>query len=180
MDEHHRQRQSLEVVWTGPTPHGTTLRRTDQALLDLIHGARESLVIVFYTAYRIPAVRKALLAAMDRGVRLTLIAEPDADHDGKVSFDPIAALGTDLARRASVLTWPPEKRPRDAQGRYGSLHVKCAIADRSVLLVSSANVTEFALALNMELGLLVRGGDAPEAVARHLEALRTSGVLRPT
>jgi len=179
-DEYHRCRQSIEVVWTGPTPRGTTLRRTDQALLDLIREARESLVIVFFAAYRIPAVRKALLAALDRGVALTLIAEPDESRRGKVSFDPVRALGKDLAERAAVYTWPPETRPRDAQGRYGSMHVKCAVADCNLLLVSSANITEFALGLNMELGLLVRGPGTAGVVAKHLEDLVHGGILRPS
>ena len=41
MDEYHRSLQSIEIVWTGPSFHGCTLRRTDQVLLDLIQSAKE-------------------------------------------------------------------------------------------------------------------------------------------
>jgi len=41
---------------------------------------------------------------------------------------------------------------------HGSLHVKCAVADASVALISSANLTDYTMSLNMELGVLVKGG----------------------
>jgi phosphatidylserine/phosphatidylglycerophosphate/cardiolipin synthase-like enzyme len=63
--------------------------------------------------------------------------------------------------------------------RHGSLHAKCAVADRRVLFVSSANLTEYALKLNMELGLLVRGGDLPGRAIGHLRRLVEEGVLVP-
>ena len=51
------------------------------------------------------------------------------------------------------------------------------MADRRALLVSSANLTAYALTLNMELGLLVRGGDLPGRVAGHFDRLIEAGVL---
>jgi hypothetical protein len=52
-----------------------------------------------------------------------------------------------------------------------------AVADETAVLSSSANLTEFALALNMELGLLVRGGDLLSQVVDHLRRLIESGIL---
>jgi phosphatidylserine/phosphatidylglycerophosphate/cardiolipin synthase-like enzyme len=43
--------------------------------------------------------------------------------------------------------------------------------------MSSANLTEYAFTKNMELGLLVEGGDVPARVQAHLEALITSHEL---
>ena len=40
-------------------------------------------------------------------------------------------------------------------------------------------MTEYALNLNMELGLLVRGGDLPGRVVRYLRRLVREGVLVP-
>ena len=60
-----------------------------------------------------------------------------------------------------------------------SLHVKCAVADRQRLLVSSANLTEYALTKNMELGVLVEGGEVPARVQEHLEALLQRRILQP-
>ena len=47
------------------------------------------------------------------------------------------------------------------------------------MLVSSANLTEFALNMNMELGLLVRGEDLPDRVVEHLNQLIQERVLVP-
>ena len=53
------------------------------------------------------------------------------------------------------------------------------MADEATVLVSSANLTEYALNLNMELGLLIRGGDLPGRVVGHLRRLVREGVLVP-
>jgi len=45
------------------------------------------------------------------------------------------------------------------------------------LLISSANLTEYALSLNMEAGVLITGGEAPGKAERHLKRLAEMGVL---
>ncbi len=40
------------------------------------------------------------------------------------------------------------------------------------------NLTEYAMDLNMEMGVLIQGGRQPVAVARHIEELISSGILR--
>ena len=174
-DERRRAEQSIELVWTGPSPPGSTLRRTDQVLLEVIEEARRCLHVVTFAAYRIPRVWASLLAATRRGVDLTIVLE----SSGKVAFDPMVAIGADLMLAASVYAWPAEARPRDEAGHFGSLHVKCAVADDKHLLVSSANLTDFALELNMELGVSLRGGELPRRVADHLRYLIRAGILRP-
>lgn len=176
-DAWHRRRQRLELVWTGPVPMGTTLRRTDQVLLDLVEGASRSLVLVTFAAYRVRAIHEALVAAAERGVRIDFIFETADDSEGKFSGEPRAALGSDLARRCNLWVWPTERRGRDSDGRVGLLHAKCALADGERLLVSSANFTGKALFQNMELGILVEGGELPPTVGEHFEELMRDGVL---
>lgn len=175
VDAWHRAAQSMELVWTGPAPAGTTLRRTDQALLELIRNASSDLLIVTFAAYKVPALRTALEEARGRKVRLTFVVESPDVGEGKVSVDPLIGLGSDLG--ANVWIWPEARRERDAKGRHGTLHAKCALADSSHLLVSSANFTGDALAINMELGLLIEGGDAPGVVRAHFAELMRAGVL---
>jgi hypothetical protein len=50
-DERRRYEQTIELVWTGPSPEGTVLRRTDQVLLDLIRSSRHTLHVVTFAAY---------------------------------------------------------------------------------------------------------------------------------
>lgn len=178
MDTWHRRAQSLELVWTGPAPHGTVLRRTDQALLELVESARRRLLIVSFAAYRVPAVHDALVRANARGVALEFVFESPEESLGRVSTDPRLALDRELARRSKVWHWPLEVRERDERGRHGTLHAKCALADGERLLVSSANFTGDALFLNMELGVMIEGGALPGEVARHFDALMRYGVLK--
>ena len=53
----------------------------------------------------------------------------------------------------------------------GILHVKCAVADGEWLFLSSANLTQQAFTINMELGMLVRGGTMPRRVEKQFERL---------
>jgi phosphatidylserine/phosphatidylglycerophosphate/cardiolipin synthase-like enzyme len=175
VDEHHRREQSIELVWTGPAPGNTTFRRTDQALLDLIRTAQRELYVVTFAAYKIPILNEAMLAAARRGVEIHLVFE--SQDAGKTAFAAIKAMGEELEALSNVYIWPPEKRPKDAAGRHGSLHAKCAVSDGTKLLVSSANLTEYALSMNMELGVLLRGGRLPGRVKEHLQRLITEGML---
>jgi phosphatidylserine/phosphatidylglycerophosphate/cardiolipin synthase-like enzyme len=174
-DERRRHEQTIELVWTGPSPEGTVLRRTDQVLLDLIRSAQHTLHIMTFAAYKIPILNEAMLRAARSGVETNLIFE--AADAGKVSFAATRAVGEELEALCNIYIWPPEERPKDPAGRYGSLHAKCAVADANAVLISSANLTEYALALNMELGLLVRGGELPSQVVAHLRQLIEDKVL---
>ncbi len=93
VDDHHRRGRSVELVWTGPAPRGTTLRRTDQALLDLVRTAERTLYVVTFAAYKVPAVKEAMLAAARRGVQVTLIFESPETSAGKTAFAGLEALG---------------------------------------------------------------------------------------
>jgi phosphatidylserine/phosphatidylglycerophosphate/cardiolipin synthase-like enzyme len=58
------------------------------------------------------------------------------------------------------------------------MHVKAAVADSQVAFLSSANLTEAALERNMELGVLIRGGNMPRAIDQLIDSLIESGALR--
>lgn len=173
-----RSQERLELVWTGPDSRLIPLRRTDQALLQLIDGAQETLHIVSFAVYRIEAVARALARAASRGVAISLYLETPDASEGRIAYDTLAAFGAEVRQRARIHIWPLEVRPRTADGRHGSLHAKVAVADGRTMLVSSANLTEYALTLNMELGVMIHGGPAPERVATHLGRLVEQGTFR--
>lgn len=178
-DRYRREDQTVELVWTGPTPGGTTFRRTDQALLEVIESAREELLLVTFAAHYLKPVVKALIAATDRGVKLTCVFETHDASGGKVFTDPLETLGPVLAARAEIYVWPLEKREKGPDGKYGVLHVKCAVADRRLLFVSSANLTGAAMTRNMELGVLLAGGAAAPNVVSKFKQLAWDGVVSP-
>ncbi|WP_186115986.1 DISARM system phospholipase D-like protein DrmC [Burkholderia gladioli] len=173
-----RGESSVELVWSGPATPRLGFRSTEQVLLELISGARRSLFIVTFAAYKVDALVQAIQAAVTRGVKVSFLLESREESDGKVDFD--AADGLALSRVGGITTyvWPLAKRPKSIQGLHGSLHAKFVVADEEVLFVSSANLTDYAMNLNIELGTLMRGGDAPRQVAANLAALLRDGVFR--
>jgi len=167
-----------ELVWTGPDSRVIPLRRTDQVLLQLIEGAHTSLHIVSFAVYRIEAITRALVRAAQRGAAISLYIETPDASEGRLAFDTLASFGPAVRQRAAIYTWPLEKRPRTSDGRHGSLHAKVAVADGRVMLVSSANLTEYAMTLNMEMGVLVAGGELPRRLAEQLTRLVEQGVFQ--
>lgn len=176
---HYRHAQQLDMVWTGPDSQVIPLRRNDQALLQLIDEAQETLHIVSFAVYKIQAIHDAILRAVKRGVKVSLYVEDALESGGKVSTDARAVLGEWLFRQARVYVWAREKRPLDEKGRFGSLHAKVALADGRLLLISSANLTGHAMTLNMEMGVLIRGGREPQQVESHLLRLIEQEVFVP-
>ena len=173
----HRYEEVVEIVWTGPEPAETRFRQTEQVILEVINSAKKRLTVVSYAVYRIPRIREALIAAAVRGVHIRLIVETPNRIEGQGEYDCLLALGDNVASACSVYYWPQENRPKDDNGKIGILHVKCAVADGHRMFLSSANFTEYAFTINMELGLLVTGGKLPADVERHFERLLTDGVL---
>lgn len=167
----HRHEETVEIVWTGPEPAETRFRQTEQAILEVVNSATRHLTVVSYAVYRIPRIREALVAAANRGVVIRLIVETPNRIEGQGEYDCLLALGDNVASACSVYYWPQENRPKDDNGKIGILHVKCAVADGHRMFLSSANFTEYAFTINMELGLLVTGGKLPGMVERHFERL---------
>ncbi len=50
-EEQRRTNSSVELVWTGPDSGVVPLRRTDQALLELINSARHRIVVVCFASF---------------------------------------------------------------------------------------------------------------------------------
>ncbi|KKM01434.1 hypothetical protein LCGC14_1794470 [marine sediment metagenome] len=169
--KHCRESESISLVWTGPKTEIIPLRRTDQALLQVINEAQEKLLVVSFVVYKIEQIRQALIQATNRGVDVSVCVEDPEASAGKINQDTIKELGESILQKAKVYIWPLSQRQNDAQGHYGSLHVKCAIADDNLLFISSANLTGHALNLNMELGVLIRGGILPGNVSEHFRRL---------
>ena len=177
-EQTHRDSQSVELVWTGPDTEATPFRRTEQAILQILDAARSKITLVSYAVYRIPNIGKALVRAAKRGVRLTVIVETPDKIEGEGEYSTIKALGQEVAACSTVYFWPKENRPLGDNNKVGILHVKCAVADSEWLFLSSANLTQQAFTINMELGMLVRGGTMPSRVEQQFDRLIQSGQLK--
>jgi phosphatidylserine/phosphatidylglycerophosphate/cardiolipin synthase-like enzyme len=162
---------SVEIVWTGPRSENVSFRHTEQAILQILNSAESRILLVSYAVYSIPNIQDAVVRAAKRGVKITVVVETPDKLDVENEYSTLKALGDDVARCSTVYYWPKENRKADQSGKLGILHVKCAVADGRRMFLSSANLTEYAFTLNMELGLLVTGGEVPGRIERHFDHL---------
>ena len=178
VEETRRCREAVDLVWTGPDSHVIPLRRTDQALLQLINESTTRLTIISFAVYKAEAIAQAILQAAKRRVDIAICLETPDASEGKIAFDTLHALGDEVVQHARIYVWPLDQRPQSFTGKHGSLHAKVAVADGKTLLISSANLTEYTMTLNMELGVLIRGGELPSRIEEHFGRLMESGTLR--
>lgn len=176
-EQKHRDSQSVELVWTGPDAGDIPFRRTEQAILQLLDSAQDRITLVSFAVYRIPNIASALVKAAQRGVKLTVIVETPDKLGGENEYSTLRALGSEVERCSSVYFWPREKRKLSEAQKPGILHVKCAVADGEWIFLSSANLTQQAFTINMELGMLVRGGTMPRRVEQQFERLIATGIF---
>lgn len=170
----YRQRESavqVETVWTGPATHRVPVRTTAQVLVDLVSQARTHLLLMTYSAVPHPPLITRLCAAIDAGVVVDVVVETLQGAGSALSgAEPAAAFAG--APGVRLWQWAPDRRDVGAK-----MHAKVAVADRFALLVSSANLTASGIDRNIEAGVLVRGGDAPERVVEHFTELAAAGAL---
>jgi len=172
-----RQSETVSLVWTGPESDLIPLRRTEQVLLQLIRSAKDHLLIVSFAVYKAKTVLSALEEALYRGVQTVIVLEsPDASA-GKIGFDPLQSFETGFLEQAQFYLWPHDKRPLSPDGKHGSLHAKVAVADENTLFITSANLTDYAMNLNMELGVLIRGGELPKQVESQFDEMIMKNVI---
>ena len=172
-----RMAPTTELVWTGPATTVVPVRRTEQVLGDLIRCAERQLTIASFGVFQIPRLVSELELALQRGVLLRVVLGERESASKSLIERQLRQLGSIVTGQASILQWPIEHRPRDDQGRAGLMHMKVAVADSQVGFLSSANLTEAAFERNMELGVLIRGGEVPRAIELLIEALLESGQL---
>jgi len=177
LDRRKGREQSVELAWTGPRCRSIPHRHTEQAILQVLDSARSRLLLVSYAVYSIPNIRDAVVRAARRGVVIEVVVETPDRLEGHGTYNTLQALGEDVAACSKVYVWPREERGRSGEGKPGILHVKCVVADGRWLFLSSANLTEYAFTVNMELGLLVTGGCLPGQVEGLFDRLIEDGIL---
>ena len=164
--------QSTELVWTGPTTPFVSARRTEQALLQVINAAEQTLFITSFVAYNVSSIVKALNAASARGVDISMLLELSQDHGGSITIDAIGNVRA-LVPAARLYAW------RDKADLFsdGRVHAKVAVADGKMCFITSANLTGHAMEKNMEAGVLISGGSIPMRLEAHLRSLNDTKVV---
>lgn len=164
--------QSTELVWTGPTTPFVSARRTEQALLQVINAAQQTLFITSFVAYDVSTIVRAMNEAAARGVAISMLLELSQEHGGSISFDAIGKMRA-LVPAARLYAW----RDKAAPFSDGSVHAKVAVADGRMCFITSANLTGYAMEKNMEAGVLISGGHIPRLLDDHLRSLIETNVV---
>ena len=154
-------------VWTGPGAAGEE-RLTAAVLHELLAHARERILLVSYAAHTLPEVAADLRAAVVRGCQVDVVFETTEDNrafqGGDTAFAAIAGI--------TRWRWPAQRRDAGA-----ALHAKLLVVDGQRALVGSANLTHYALALNLEVGLTLTDPEVASALESHVRGLMQAGVL---
>ena len=116
--------------------------------------------------YNIPRICVALVRAADRGCSINVVVETPTAW--KLRTPTILWRRWDRPYHPDAAfifgRWRNGKRTRRVSLGFCTLS---AVADGRWLFLSSANLTEYAFTLNMELGLLNTGGDLPGQIEQH-------------
>lgn len=164
--------QSTELVWTGPTTPFISARRTEQALLQIINSAEQSLFITSFVAYDVSSIVKALNAASERDVEIAMLLESSQEHGGSINVDVIGKMRA-LVPHARLYAW----RSKAEEFIDGRVHAKAVVADDHSCFITSANLTGYAMERNMEAGVLITGGHIPNLLGEHLRSLIDTKII---
>jgi len=147
---------SVETVWSGPGSHHVPVRATAAVLADVIREACRELLLMTYSARQYEPLTVALRTAVNRGVHVSVVVETLQGAGSALAGDEPYQAFTGITG-IDLWHWPSAKRTEPG----AKIHAKLAVADRCVLFVISANLTQSGVGKNIEAGLLVRGGTAP-------------------
>lgn len=163
---------SVETVWSGPGSHHVPVRATAAVLANVVREASCELLLMTYSARQYQPLTVALQTAVSRGVHVSVVVETLQGAGSALAGDEPYQAFTGIGG-IDLWHWPSQKRTEPG----AKMHAKLAVADRCVLFVTSANLTQSGVGKNIEAGLLVCGGSAPLRAAEHIDALRAAGVL---
>lgn len=160
-----------ELVWTGDQPAGSRVRSTLPVMEEMIGLAHETILVVSYALWlglEAGGLVEQLAVRSSTGVSVTFVVDARYEDGRNV--------------RALRQRWPKGRRPptvyswQDSEDSIAKLHAKVLVVDQRDVLISSANMTSYAMARNLEMGLRVQGDPAAEA-ARHFDTLIRKGVF---
>lgn len=167
-------RGSVEMVWTGPSSNLVPIRHTEQVLKEVIESAKTKLFVVSFVAYDVPSIHAALNKAIERNVSVDILVESSQSTHSKIQVDSVPKMKSSVPK-ANIHIWDQSQSP---QKMIGVVHAKCAVADDYIAFITSANLTTAAMEKNVELGVLIKGGDLPARLDQHLRSLIVSDIFK--
>ena len=141
-------------------------REIEQAYLTAIHNARSEILIA--NAYFLPGVRfrRALVAAAERGVHVTLLLQGRVEYV-LLHYASRALYGQLLQAGVEI-----------QEHHKSFLHAKVAVIDRRWATVGSSNIDPFSLLMSREANIVVRNARFAEELRRELRRIISTGARR--
>lgn len=165
-----KEDQQLSLAWTGPKTELVPVRSTEQVMLEIIKAARKELFLVSFVNVGAGSIVSALNSAISSGVEIHMLLEHSL---GAAESMKKAVPG------AEIHIWTEESKREIAAPPNASVHAKCVVADGKRAFITSANLTDFAMEKNIELGVMIEGGREPRVLAQHLRALIATEKIVP-
>ena len=141
-------------------------REIEQAYLTAIHTARSEILIA--NAYFLPGVRfrRALVAAAQRGVHVTLLLQGRVEYV-LLHYASRALYGQLLQAGVEI-----------HEHHKSFLHAKVAVIDQRWATVGSSNIDPFSLLMSREANIVVRNVPFAEELRRDVRRIMTNGSKR--
>lgn len=183
-----RQRDAIDLVWTGEEVIGAETRDTSVVVQELFSSAKHSILI---SSYALDGGKKAqelfrvLANRMDTHSSLQVrmffnVKRPHRDQT------PESTILREFAETFRNQIWLGNRLPEVfhdprslslSSGSKACLHAKCVVVDDEKLLVTSANFTEAAHQRNIEAGVLLSDSVAARAMRTQFESLVSRKIL---
>ena len=138
------------------------------AYIDAINAAQHEILIA--NAYFLPGVRfgRALQAAAQRGVKITVLLQGKTDH-------PLLRFATQALYLAAL-----ESRIRIFEYEKSFMHAKVAVIDGEWATVGSSNIDPFSLLLAKEANIVVRDTEFAGQLHRSIQTAIANGAREMT
>lgn len=183
-----RERERVELVWTGPEARLEQSRDTLVVVRELFGQAQRSALIVGYAFYQGKTIFAELAKKLrdDPAFKVRICAHIKRDYNDQRT--PDATLISRYVEDFITKQWPDgcpappiyyDPRTVEAgQHKRASMHAKCIVIDHQHALITSANFTEAAYERNIEAGVLLHDPHMSVALERQFDHLIHAGILR--
>lgn len=196
--------RQFELIFSGPQIEGARAGSTLQEFDRVVSSAQGELLVVTHSIYKADKILASIADRQAAGVKVAIcynISRKSPKNAGKSAQKIL-----DEARQDFIKEWgagnplpqafyfplslwragdpgvPPEALPALAgvgDFEFPVLHTKCIIADRSLALVTSANLSDSAQKRNLELGVLIKNPSYASKICNYFDGAIKTKVLLP-
>jgi phosphatidylserine/phosphatidylglycerophosphate/cardiolipin synthase-like enzyme len=196
--------RQFELIFSGPQIEGARAASTLQEFDRVVSTANKELLVVTHSIYKADKILASIARRQEMGAKVIIcynISRKSPKNAGKSALKIL-----DKARQDFIKEWgaanplpqvfyfplslwragdpgvPPEALPALAgvgDFDFPVLHTKCIIADRSLALVTSANLSDSAQKRNLELGVLIKNPSYALKISNYFDGAIKTKVLLP-